>query len=362
MAGKTLILANSSIGLYLFRRELILALKEKGEVAASVPVEDKLQELRNLGCGVLQTQIDRRGINPVTDMKLLLGYLKMVKREKPDMVITYTVKPNVYGGLVCRVLGTPYAINITGLGTAFQGSGMLRRLVTWLYRLALKKAKVVFFENSANMELFVSEKIVAREQCCLLSGAGVNLENYPLADYPGQGEGVRFLFMGRVMKEKGVSELFEAMERLQKEGYRCSLDVLGYAEEDYDAAIKAGEKAGWLRCHGYQSDVRPFIRNAHCFVLPSYHEGMANTNLECASMGRPLITSDIPGCREAVTEGESGLLCKPQDADSLYEAMKAFLELPQEKREAMGLAGRRHMERVFDKRVVVEKTMQALER
>ena len=173
-------------------------------------------------------------------------------------------------------------------------------------------------------------------------------------------EPVQFLFIGRVMREKGVEELFSAMERLRGEGYGCVLNVVGDFEEDYASAIRTYEAAGWLRYHGYQKDVRPFIAQSHCFVLPSYHEGMANTNLECAAMGRPLITSDIPGCREAVMDGKSGILCRAQNADSLYEAMKRFLHLSREEREQMGKAGRAHMEAVFDKKIVVGKTVEAL--
>ena len=359
MPNKVLILANSSSGLYDFRNELMTAILKKAEVAASVPMEDKTDEIVSLGCRIIPTDIDRRGINPVTDLKLLMRYRKMLRTEKPNLVITYTIKPNIYGGLACRMGKVPYAVNITGLGTAFQKQGLLRKLVTFLYKTALKKAKVVFFENAANRQIFIDEKIVTEEKCCLLSGAGVNLERYADTPYPAEKK-VRFLFMGRVMKEKGIEELFAAMERLHREGENCCLDVLGSYEENYAEIIRYYETEGWLHYHGYQKDVRPFIREAHCFVLPSYHEGMANTNLECAAMGRPLITSDIPGCREAVAEGISGLLCRSKNADSLYFAMKQFLSLSDAQRQEMGKAGRQHMEAVFDKNKVVEKTIQNL--
>lgn len=358
---KILVLANFDIGLYQFRRELLAALLEKGhDVTISLPYGDMVEPLKKMGCVFVDTPLERRGMNPVKDCSLLWRYFKLLRKEKPDLVITYTIKPNVYGGMLCRALKIPYATNITGLGTAFQGQGALRKLVTVLYRTALKKAKVVFFENSANRDLLVGERIVNEKQCCLLPGAGVNLERYSVADYP-DGE-VKFLFMGRVMKEKGVGELFAAMHRLHSEGASCSLDVLGDYEENLSEVMEQGAQAGWLRYHGYQEDVRPFIESAHCFVLPSYHEGMANTNLECASMGRPVITSDIPGCREAVADWKTGFLCKPMDTESLYEAMKRFLALTQEQRRIMGSAGRRRMEEIFDKRRVVEMTLAALER
>ena len=356
---KVMIMANFDVGLYRFRRELIGTLLREHQVLLSLPDGALVRPLEEMGCVFLDTPVDRRGIDPAKDLKLFARYRKLLRQHKPDLVITYTVKPNVYGGLACRLRRIPYAINITGLGTAFQNRGMLRKLVTFLYRIALKQAKVVFFENSANMELFQREKIVGPEKCCLLSGAGVNLQHYTYATYPRE-ETVRFLFVGRVMKEKGIEELFSTMERLRSEGADCTLDLLGGYEEDYAHVIRRHEEAGWLRYHGYVTDVRPYIEKSHCFVLPSYHEGMANTNLECAAMGRPLITSDIPGCREAVLEGISGFLCRPRDADSLYDAMKRFLALSPEEREQMGRCGRRHMEENFDKRNVVAKTLENL--
>ena len=356
---KILILANFDVGLYQFRRELIEALLKEHQVLLSLPDGDLVRPLEEMGCRFFDTPMERRGINPVKDLDLFLRYIKLLRQQKPDLVITYTIKPNIYGGLACRLLRIPYAVNITGLGTAFQKQGMLRKLVTFLYRTALKKARVVFFENSGNRQIFLDEGIVAENKTCLLSGAGVNLEHYAYAPYPEAGT-TRFLFVGRVMKEKGVEELFAAMERLNAEGADCCLDVLGGYEENYADTIRNYEQQGWLHYHGYVTDVRPFIEKAHCFVLPSNHKGMANTNLECAAMGRPLITSDIPGCKEAVVERESGLLCKPKDPDSLYETMKYFLTIPSDQRAQMGKAGRRHMEEVFDKKKVVEMTVKNL--
>lgn len=357
---KLLILANFDLGLYQFRQELLQRLLDAGhEVTISLPDGDLVRPMEAMGCRFVDTPLDRRGINPVADGKLLLRYRRLLRQVQPDLVISYTIKPNIYGGLVCRAAGVPFAANITGLGTAFQKEGALRTLVTVMYKTALKKAKVVFFENAANRDTLLEMGIVRPEQCRLLMGAGVNLQRFAPVDYPAE-ETTRFLFVGRLMREKGVDELLAAMARLHDEGANCTLDVLGEPEEDYTAAIAAGEQAGWLRYHGYQTDVRPFVAASHCFVLPSYHEGMANTNLECAAMARPVITSDIPGCREAVEEGVSGLLCAPQDAESLYAAMKRFLALPRQERAAMGAAGRRRMEAVFDKEKVVNATLEGL--
>ena len=205
---KVLILANSSSGLYDFRNELMAEIMQQARLVASIPEGEKVDDIARMGCQVIPTDIDRRGINPVTDLKLFCTYRRMLKAEKPDLVITYTIKPNIYGGLACRLAKVPYAVNITGLGTTFQNNGWLRRLVTFLYRTALKKAKVVFFENGGNREIFVDENIVPESKCHLLSGAGVNLQRYPFMPYAEEGP-VRFLFMGRVMKEKGIDELLD---------------------------------------------------------------------------------------------------------------------------------------------------------
>ena len=355
-----LILANNDVGLYQFRRELIEELRKEHQVSISLPDGSLVRPLEKMGCRFFDTKMERRGINPVQDMDLFLRYCGLIRRVRPDLVLTYTIKPNIYGGLACRLMGIPYAANITGLGTAFQRRGALRKLVVTLYRLALKRAKTVFFENEENRQTLLAEKIVLPEQCRLLSGAGVNLEYYACAPYPEEDSPVRFLFVGRVMAEKGVDELFAAMEHLQKDGIDCTLDVLGFFEEQYEEKIHRAEEQGWLRYHGYQKDVRPFIAAAHCFVLPSWHEGMANTNLECAAMGRPVITSRIHGCMEAVLEEKSGFLCRTQDSESLYREMKRFCALPRDRRAAMGRAGRRHMEAVFDKRVVVSQTLEGI--
>lgn len=356
---RIMILANFDVGLYQFRKELIEGLLKENEVIISLPYGELIEPFKEMGCKFIDTPVDRRGINPVTDFKLFNVYRRLLKQEKPDLVITYTIKPNIYGGLACRLARIPYAVNITGLGTAFENGGLLKKIVVAMYKVACKKAKVIFFENEENRQIFIKEKIAHESQTHRLNGAGVNLEKYPVTEYP-KGEKIKFLFMGRVMAEKGIDELFEAMNKLLAEGTNCELDVLGGYEEDYKEKIDKYESVGWLHYHGYQKDVRSFIEKCHCFVLPSWHEGMANTNLESAASGRPVITSNIPGCMEAVIDGVSGFLAERKNADDLYRVMKRFTELPYKERKAMGLAGRKHMEEVFDKKSVVEETIQFL--
>lgn len=357
---RILVLANFDVGLYQFRQELITELLKKNEVYISLPYGPLVEPLKKLGCIFVDTPMDRRGMNPIKDFYLFKNYCSIIKKSQPDLVITYTIKPNIYGGLACRLKKVSYAINITGLGSALQNKGLLKTFVIGLYKKALKKAKVVFFENSDNKRIFLESKIVKNEITCVLPGAGVNLARYSYTKYPEYNDKTQFLFMARVMKEKGTDELFYAMRRLIKEGNNCSLDVLGEYEEDYGQIIEQYQNEGWLHYHGFQKDVKPYIDSCHCFVLPSWHEGMANTNLECAASGRPIITSNIPGCREAVINGKSGYLVNVRDSNDLYEKMKAFICLKNESRRLMGIEGRKLMEEVFDKNKVVKTTLERL--
>ena len=359
---RILVLANNDVGLYRFRKDLLAALLGAGhEVYISLPDGGFVSELVQLGCRFIDTPIERRGMNPIHDSKLFRQYRAILKEVKPDLVLTYTIKPNIYGGLACRMAHIPYAVNITGLGSAIENGGWLKRFVLTLYKPALKGAKVVFFENAGNRDTLVATGVVPNGRDVVLNGAGVNLEDYPYQPYPQEGP-VRFLFVGRVMHEKGVDELFAAAKRMKQEyGDSAEFHIVGSFEEEYKPLMDELEKAGVVKYHGYQPDMKRFYAMASCVVLPSYHEGMSNVLLEAAASGRPLITSDIPGCREAVEDGVSGYLCPAKDADALYEAMRRFVELPESWRAEMGRRGRERMEQRFSKTAVVAKTIKHLE-
>ena len=358
---KILILANNDVGLYKFRKELIQELIWEGnEIVVSLPDGELIPDIRKLGVKVIITDIDRRGINPLTDLTLLLRYLRMGLTLKPDLVITYTIKPNIYGGIVCRLLRIPYAENVTGLGTTFQTENLIKKIVCFLYKISCRYAKVVFFENEENKQVFLDHYLIREEQACRLNGAGVNLEEYPYTEYPDENEPIRFLFIGRVMKEKGVNELFEAARRIKKEYPDVLFDIVGPMEDEYGSVIKKLEEDGIITYYGYQKDVRPFIARCHCFILPSWHEGMANTLLEAGAMGRPLITSRIYGCMEAVEDGENGYLINRKSANDLYIFMRQFYTLSYNKKKEMGKKTRKLMETLFDKRKVIQKTIKII--
>lgn len=356
---KILIITNHSYMLYRFRRELIENLMQEHEVVLSMPFVGHEDDFQAMGLRCIHTEVDRRGINPKTDLKLFNTYRSMLKREKPDMVITYSIKPNIYAGLACSMAGIPFCANVQGLGTAFQRKG-LAQIVTLMYKTALRKAKTVFFENQGNAREFLDRKIIPEEKIMVLSGAGINLEEYPYQPYP-ENDRVHFLYLGRIMREKGIDELFAAMRKLHSEmGDQVVLDLVGFFDDDYEAQVNQLAADGIAVFHGFQTEPRPYYANADCVVLPSYHEGMSNVLLEAAATGRPVITSDIHGCKEAVDDGKTGLLCALKDADDLYKKMLQIAQATREAREAIGKAARAKMEQEFEKSLIVEKTRRTL--
>lgn len=358
---KILVLTNHSYMLWRFRRHLLLRLKECYDVVISTPFVGHEEDFSGLGFKMVETPLERRGINPITDVRLLRFYDRLVLREKPDMVLTYSIKPNIYGGLICQLRHIPYCANVQGLGTAFQTRRMAA-FVKKLYAVAFKKAKTVFFENVSNAQLFREEGILDSACQTLLPGAGVDLNHFWPAPYRKDDETVRFLYLGRIMREKGIDEMIDAFRKLHGVyGDKVALDIVGFYEEDYSERIQALTRECNAVFHGFSTDPRTYYSKCSCVVMPSYHEGMSNVLLEGAAMARPLITCDIFGCKEAVDPGKNGYLCKVRDAQSLFEAMDAFVKLTWDQREQMGLEGRRKMEAEFDREKVVIMTVNAME-
>ena len=356
---KIMIITNHSGYLYQFRRELLEKLSEKHQILLVMPFQGHVDDFCERGYHCIETEVDRRGLNPLTDLKLLKVYNKIISEQRPDKVITYSIKPNIYGGIICRQKKIPYYANVQGLGTAFQKK-WLARFVSVLYRVALKRVQKVFFENEFNAKAFTDRKIISQAKTSILKGAGVNLDYYRYQPYPSEAT-FHFLFLGRIMKEKGVDELFAAMTRLQQEyEKKVILDIGGFFEEEYKEKVRVLAEKGVIRYHGFIKDTRPYYARANCIVLPSYHEGMSNVLLEAAATGRPVITSDIPGCREAVEDGKTGYLCEVKNAEILFEKMKLMADKSAEEIEEMGRCARKRMEELFDKRKIVEQTVEII--
>src|SRR5690625_4246303 len=351
---KVLVLANFGMGLYNFRKELLQELIDRGyEVYISISNDEYVPKLVKLGCKFIDTPVSRRGTNPITDFKLFRKYRKIIKKINPDVVLTYTIKPNIYGGLASKLLKTPYIANITGLGTAVENGGLLQKTTLFLYKAALKRAKCVFFQNKENKDFLVNKKVVKGNNR-VLPGSGVNLKKYTLMDYPDD-DIIKFLFISRVMKEKGIDQYLEAAEHIKKIHPNTEFHVVGFCEEAYEGKLKDFNDRGIIKYHAQQNNVRSFYQITHCTVHPTYYpEGMSNVLLESAASGRPIITTNRSGCREIVEDGVNGYLVEQKNSEDLVCKIQLFLSISHKEKEWMGLFGRLKVEKEFDRKIVVQ--------
>ncbi len=355
---KVLILTNSSVGLFAFRNELVLELVKKYDVTVTFPDDEHEEELKQEGCKIIKTPINRRGVNPIEDMKLFFTYMKLLKSIKPDVVLTYTIKPNVYGGLACSLKRIPYMTNITGLGAALINPGILQVITKLLYKIGLKRVKTVFLQNQVNYDFFKNSRLTKAEMV-LLPGSGVNTDRFSLLPWPK--DSTEFIFIARIMKEKGIEEYLTCAEEIRKDYPNAVFNIVGPCQEHYEKQLAEANEAGIIRYHGSVKDVRPFLEKVKCIIHPSCSEGMSNVCLEAAASGRVVITTDSPGCIETVKDGETGFVFETKNAEKLIEAVRAFLELSDEDAKQMGLAGRSFVKENFDRAIVVNEYLSRIE-
>ena len=359
------LITNHDDDVYCFRKELLEELDKQGyEIIISCPYGEKL-DLLDFEYEYDNPTIDRRGINPLKDFKLMRHYFKFIKKYKPDVVLNYTIKPNVYASIACRMKKVEYINNITGLGSVLKKGKILQSFIYKLLRFALKKSKCVFFQNETNMKLVLEKKIV-KGKYMLIPGSGVNVDRYPLQEYPKDDKKIVFNYIGRVLSEKGVDDYVEAAKRIKAKGYNTEFNIIGFiepTESHYLEEFEELEKEDIIKYRGQQKDVKPFIKKAHAIIHPSkYGEGMSNVLLENASSGRPLITTDNPGCFETVDDEKTGYIYKKGDVDDLVDKIEKFIKLSHDKKVKMGIAGREKMKKQFDRRIVVENYMKEIEK
>ena len=357
---KIMILSNNPGGLYKFRQELLEELVKKHEVLACVPEGDYLDNLLEVGCKYIPcTYLERQGTNPFKDLKLMSFYKAVLREHKPDIVFTYTIKPNSYGGMVCGFLKIPYVVNITGLGTAIENESWMQKIAIMLYKMGLRRAKKVFFQNSANRD-FMLQRNMLKGAYDLLPGSGVNLNRYAALEYPSK-DTVDFIFIGRMMKEKGFENYMEAAEYIREKYPETRFHVCGSYEQNYREQLEKLQEKGILIYHGTIKDMVSMYKKMSCVVHPSYYpEGLSNVLLESAACARPIITTNRPGCGEVIDDGVNGYICKQNDSKDLILQIEKFLALSIEERKEMGLAGRRKVEKEFDRQIVVDKYLAEL--
>ena len=358
---KVLILANNDVGLYKFRRELIETILFSHEVHVCLPNGEYVSKLQAMGCEYHSFEFDRHGINPFVEIKQLLFYRSLIKSVKPDVVFTYTVKPNVYAGMVCASLDTPYVANVTGLGTAIECGGLMQRVLLHLYKRGLRKAQKVFFQNESNRDFMLSRKVI-KDNYALIPGSGVNLDEHKAEPYPEQTDQIIFVTIGRIMKDKGADELLYAAKVIHKIHTNVIFRVIGSFDGDYEEKVKTAVEEGEIEYLGYQHDIHSILKESHAIIHASYHEGMSNVLLEAAACARPIIATDVAGCREIYEAGVSGISCNARDGDDLVRAICEFVALPYCEKVEMGLKGRKKVEREFDRNIVVNQYLKEIER
>ena len=358
------LLTNNDDDIYCFRKELIEDIIDAGyEMLISCPDGEKFELMKHIEYRYDNPDIDRRGTNIVADFKLFLHYFRLFVKNKPSVVLTYTAKPNVYAGIAAYLLGIPCISNVTGFGSVLNASGFKQKIIMSLFRFSFRRSTCVMFQNSTNMKLAEESGMVKGEHK-LIPGSGVNTERYPLQPYPDGGNGkdgekIVFNYIGRIMHDKGVDDYIEAAKRIKAEYPDTEFNMLGFIEPTekhyYESELYDLEEKDIIRYRGSLKDVKPFIAASHATIHPStYGEGMSNVLLESASSGRPIISTDNPGCMETFVDGETGFIYHGGDVDALCEQIKKFLALPNEERKAMGEKGREYIKNNFSRDIVIK--------
>jgi len=377
---KVMIVLNAAWNLVNFRSGLIRSLiAEEAEVVAVAPFDDYAARLNQPGCRYVPLSMDNKGTHPGRDLLLLWRFYVLLRRERPDVLLTYTIKPNIYASLAAHALGIPVINNVTGLGAAFNRETWLTKVVRGLYKLAFGRSARVFFQNEDDRALFIKEGLVAANVTDRIPGSGIDLERFSIkalghsgrpSASPGREDGqvgqIRFLLVARMLWDKGVGEYVAAARQIRQRHPNVTFGLLGFLEVQNPTAISRPQMQAWVdegAVHylGVTDDVRPHIAAADCVVLPSrYREGVPRTLLEAAAMGRPIITTDAIGCREVVEDGVNGFLCATQDAGNLAEKMALMISLTPNARAKMGRYGREKMIREFDEQIVIQKYLAAI--
>lgn len=354
---KVLILVNHEVVIYNFRKELVEKLLEEGyEVIISSPKGERIDILCEMGCKHVDVKLNRHGTNPLEELKLILYYRKLIADVRPNVILTYTIKPNLYGAIVASLYNIPIIVNITGLGTAVENPSNLQRFMILMYRIAFRKVQTIFVQNTENRDFFIKNKIGIKK-LKLLPGSGVNLNQFQMLEYPTD-EKIHFVFISRIMKEKGIDQYLEMAKYIKRKYPNTYFHICGFCEEEYESVLNKLEKEGIIIYHGLVMDIREILAFTHCTIHPTYYpEGMSNVLLESAASGRPIITTNRSGCREIVENEVNGYRIPEKNAKALIEAVEKFLNLPNEEKRIMGLEGRKKVEKEFDREIVISAYM-----
>lgn len=352
---KIVISSITDSGILRGRSELIKELLDLGnQVIVVTPQVVDYKNLAKLGCETININIQAHGTNPITDLKLLNEYIKIYKQVKPDVVLTCTIKPNVYSGLACQRLRIPYIATINGIGDAIFNKGLLSKVSLTMLRAGLRKATCVFFQNTKNKQLLVEHGIVSEDKAIIVPGSGINVELNPYEEYPEVKEPVAMTFIGRISRDKGIRELLEASRIVKSKGYNFTVNIVGNCPDGFRKLINDAVKEGVINYLGKveHAAIHGILANSHAVILPSYHEGIANVLLEGGAAGRPILATFAEGCEETFEDGITGIGFAPQSTDALIKALEKFLTMQNEERKKMGVAAHKKIVTEFDRKIV----------
>jgi len=364
---RILLSSNSAWNIYNFRSGMIRALTDRCFVVhIAAPIDKFASSLEDMGCQFHNIEIDSKSLNPLKDMRTFFQYWRLYRRLKPDLALHYTIKPNIYGSFAARLLGIPVINSVTGLGNVFLHESWATRVAGLLYRVSQSRAQAVFFQNHEDKQLFVDRGFVAPRASRYVPGSGVDTGKFAPVPIPDKNSDFKFLFLGRMLWDKGLGELVVAAQKLKVKYPHVRVQLLGYLNVENPMAISSVTMSKWVQDGiveylGHTNDVSHFISKAHCIVLPSYREGLPRSLLEAAAMARPIVTTKTPGCQEVVVHDENGYLCQPKDPEDLADKMEKLLLLSEEERAVMGKKGRAKIIDEFDEKIVTAAYLSEIE-
>lgn len=365
---KIAVVLNTSWNIYNFRKGLILSLIDKGNEVITIAPKDKFTyKLMDLGCRHIPVKMDSRGANPIKDFLLIWELYYIYKKIKPDIILHYTIKPNIYGTIAASWLGIPVINNVCGLGTMFLKDNLVSRIAILLYRIAFRFPSKIFFQNDDDRQLFIKRKIVSQKVSDLIPGSGINTSDFTPSHDSIKNSKFTFLLISRLIYDKGILEYIEAIEMLKNQGIDAKFQLLGPIDAKHKRGIPEDVIQGWIEKSqveylGTTEDVKSYIEKADCIVLPSYREGTPKTLLEAASMGKPMVATNVPGCNNVVLDGKNGFLCNLKDSNDLALKMKNMFDLEAGAREKMGKESRSYVVNKFDESIVINKYLESIEK
>lgn len=360
MKKRILFLVNHEIVIFNFRKELVFKLLSEGfEVFICSPSGKKIDYFIEKGCKFIELDFNRHGTNPISDLFLIYKYIQIIKKIRPLAVLTYTIKPNIYGGIACRLTKKNCISNITGLGTAVESAGIMQKITITLYKIAFRHINMVFFQNKENMDFFITHGIQIPNYK-LLPGSGVNLQEYVPLEYP-DSTITKFVFISRIMKEKGIDQYLNAAEFIKLKYPNTEFHICGFCEEKYEDTLHTYQSKGIIEYHGLMDDIRDVLKFTHCTIHPTYYpEGMSNVLLESCACARPIITTDRSGCKEIVKDGVNGFIVVQRDTSDLIKRIEQFLTLDLSQKKQMGLEGRKLVMERFDRSIIVKEYLDTI--